>query len=55
MEPIIEAESFLEASVVKSITIGSEKVFAIRKSIMSTKFVYTEGAKTFEVEVDEND
>jgi len=30
-------------------------MLGLRKSIMSTKFVYAEGAKTFEVEVDEDD
>ena len=48
MEPIIEAESFMEASVAATNAV-------LRKSILSTKFVYAEGAKTFEVEVDEDD
>lgn len=57
MEPIIEAESFLEHSVSQSYILQANTSVAItnRKSIMSTRFVYQEGAQTFEEEVDETE
>lgn len=60
MEAIPEAESFLEQSVIspQSLVIQGQsrgKSVDARKSIMSTRFVYSENAKIFEAEVDEND
>lgn len=57
MEPIIEAESFLEQSVAASVLLQNNQSVSntYRKSMMSTRFVYQEGAQVFEVEVDEND
>lgn len=60
MEAIPEAESFLEQSVYapQSLVIQGQsrgKSVDVRKSILSTRFVYSENAKIFEAEVDEND
>lgn len=61
MEPILEADSFLEHSVIaQSLLIqgGSRSQSAtksLRKSVMSTRFVFSETSKNFEIEVDEDD
>lgn len=63
MEPIMEADSFLEHSVVSSQLVGGSKLGSklqsmvkSRMSIKSTRFVFDEfGENHGEIEVDEND
>ena len=50
MEPIMEADSFLEHSVAASIRLATMK-----REQSITKFHYSENAETYEVEVDENE